>query len=194
MEKIELLKKLYFNPSGYQSKQNLYKEAKLRDPTITTKFVNEWYDIFNEKTRYYKKNSFVAPHANYEYQIDLFFITDLENQKYKIGMACIDIFTKYAVVVPIRSKQIPDFLAGLMECLTKMKKKPTFIYSDEEGALTSNDVQGYLKKEKIDVVLVYKIDRLTRSPKDFYQLIEFFEQAKIDFISITERFPTTNPL
>jgi predicted site-specific integrase-resolvase len=35
-----------------------------------------------------------------------------------------------------------------------------------------------LKKEKIDVVLVYKIDRLTRSPKDFYQLIEFFEQAK----------------
>ena len=32
-----------------------------------------------------------------------------------------------------------------------------------------------LKKEKIDVVLVYKIDRLTRSPKDFYQLIEFFE-------------------
>ena len=31
-----------------------------------------------------------------------------------------------------------------------------------------------LKKEKIDIVLVYKIDRLTRSPKDFYQLIEFF--------------------
>ena len=68
-------------------------------------------------------------------------------------MACIDIFTKYAVVVPIRSKQIPDFLAGLMECLTKMKKKPTFIYSDEEGALTSNDVQGYLKKEKIEVIM-----------------------------------------
>lgn len=43
-----------------------------------------------------------------------------------------------------------------------------------------------LKKEKIDIVLVYKIDRLTRSPKDFYQLIEIFEQSKIDFISITE--------
>ena len=57
----------------------------------------------------------MAPHANYEHQIDLFFITDLENQKYKIGMACIDIFSKYEVVVPMRSKQIPDFLAGLME-------------------------------------------------------------------------------
>jgi len=50
-----------------------------------------------------------------------------------------------------------------------------------------------LKKEKIDIVLVYKIDRFTRSPKDFYQLIEFFEQSKIDFISITERFDTRTP-
>ena len=41
--------------------------------------------------------------------------------------------------------------------------------------------------------MVYKIDRLTRSPKDFYQLIESFEQAKIDFISITERFDTSTP-
>ena len=55
------------------------------------------------------------------------------------------------------------------------------------------DLLSDLKKEKIDVVLVYKIDRLTRSPKDFYQLIEFFEQAKIDFISITERFDTSTP-
>ncbi len=45
----------------------------------------------------------------------------------------------------------------------------------------------------VGIVFVYKIDRLTRSPKDFYQLIEFFEQAKIDFISITERFDTSTP-
>ena len=41
---------MYFDPSGYQSKQNLYKEAKKQDPTMTIKFVNEWYAIFNEKT------------------------------------------------------------------------------------------------------------------------------------------------
>ena len=64
-------------------------------------------------------------------------------------MACIAIFTKYATVVPIATKQIPDFLAGLMECLKHMKKKPTFIYSDEEGALTSNDIKAYLKKKTL---------------------------------------------
>ncbi|MBU2539993.1 recombinase family protein [Patescibacteria group bacterium] len=50
-----------------------------------------------------------------------------------------------------------------------------------------------LKEKDIDFVLAYKIDRLSRSPKDFYQLIESFEQAKIDFISITERFDTSTP-
>jgi len=62
------------------------------------------------------------------------------------------------------------------------------IYSDAgyTGANTNRpalqELLSDLKKEKIDIVLVYKIDRLTRSPKDFYQLIEFFEQSKIDFI------------
>jgi site-specific DNA recombinase len=50
-----------------------------------------------------------------------------------------------------------------------------------------------IKQEKINIVLAYKIDRLTRSPKDFYQLIELFEKYKVDFISITERFDTSTP-
>jgi len=73
------------------------------------------------------------------------------------------------------------------------------VYSDAgySGATTERPalqkLLSDLKKEKIDIVFVYKIDRLTRSPKDFYQLIEFFEQSKIDFISITERFDTSTP-
>ncbi len=51
------------------------------------------------------------------------------------------------------------------------------------------DVQA----RKIDIVLVYKIDRLTRSPKDFYQLIESFDRSGVDFLSITERFDTSTP-
>jgi hypothetical protein len=35
---------------------------------------------------------FVAPEANYEYQIDSMFFSDSGEQKFKVGMACIDIF------------------------------------------------------------------------------------------------------
>ena len=49
------------------------------------------------------------------------------------------------------------------------------------------------KQKKIDIVLSYKIDRLSRSPNDFYQLIEIFDEYQTDFISITERFDTSTP-
>jgi len=50
-----------------------------------------------------------------------------------------------------------------------------------------------IKQNKVNVVISYKIDRLTRSPKDFYQLIELFEKHNVDFISVTERFDTSTP-
>lgn len=50
-----------------------------------------------------------------------------------------------------------------------------------------------IKQRKIDIILSYKIDILTRSPKDFYQLIEVFEKHNISFISTTERFDTSTP-
>ena len=50
-----------------------------------------------------------------------------------------------------------------------------------------------IQEGKINTVIVYKIDRLTRSPKDFYYIMEIFEQYKVDFISITERFDTSTP-
>jgi len=51
-----------------------------------------------------------------------------------------------------------------------------------------------IKQNKIDIILAYKIDRLTRSPRDFYQLIEVFDKYQTDFISITERFDTSTPV
>jgi len=73
------------------------------------------------------------------------------------------------------------------------------VYSDAgfTGAnLERPALQGMLRviqENKINMVIVYKIDRLTRSPKDFYALMEIFEQYKVDFISITERFDTSTP-
>ncbi|EKD27690.1 MAG: resolvase protein, partial [uncultured bacterium] len=50
-----------------------------------------------------------------------------------------------------------------------------------------------IREHKINLVIAYKIDRLTRSPRDFYQIIEYFEKYDISFISVTERFDTSTP-
>ncbi|MFT7636947.1 MAG: site-specific DNA recombinase [Candidatus Omnitrophota bacterium] len=50
-----------------------------------------------------------------------------------------------------------------------------------------------IKNPEIKYILTYKIDRLTRSSKDFYWLIEYLEKYGVSFISVTERFDTSSP-
>src|SRR5215216_2195026 len=46
----------------------------------------------------------------------------------------------------------------------------------------------------IDVVVVYKVDRLTRSLADFAKLVEVFDQHRVSFVSITQSFNTTSSM
>ena len=45
---------------------------------------------------------------------------------------------------------------------------------------------------RLEVVVVYKIDRLTRSLADFARLVELFERHRVSFVSVTQAFDTTS--
>src|SRR3989338_500214 len=47
-----------------------------------------------------------------------------------------------------------------------------------------------IKSKKIDCVVVYKVDRLSRSLIDFVKLLLFFEENKVTFVSVTQHFNT----
>jgi site-specific DNA recombinase len=47
---------------------------------------------------------------------------------------------------------------------------------------------------KIDIIVVYKVDRLTRSLADFAKLVELFDQHSVSFISVTQSFNTTSSM
>jgi DNA invertase Pin-like site-specific DNA recombinase len=46
----------------------------------------------------------------------------------------------------------------------------------------------------IDIVVVYKVDRLTRSLLDFSKLVEAFDKARVSFVSVTQSFNTTSSM
>src|SRR5882672_6972794 len=52
------------------------------------------------------------------------------------------------------------------------------------------DIQSHL----IDVVVVYKVDRLTRSLADFAKLVELFDAHGVSFVSVTQQFNTTTSM
>ena len=47
---------------------------------------------------------------------------------------------------------------------------------------------------KVDVVVVYKIDRLSRSLMDFAKLVDVFERRGVTFVSVTQSFNTTTSM
>ena len=51
-----------------------------------------------------------------------------------------------------------------------------------------------IKQNKIDIVVVYKVDRLTRSLMDFAKIIEIFDAHQASFVSITQQFNTTTSM
>jgi site-specific DNA recombinase len=53
---------------------------------------------------------------------------------------------------------------------------------------------GDIRAGQVDVVVVYKIDRLTRSLFDFAKIVEAFDAKGVSFVSITQQFNTTTSM
>jgi site-specific DNA recombinase len=51
-----------------------------------------------------------------------------------------------------------------------------------------------IRHRRIDVVVVYKVDRLTRSLADFAKLVELFDAHEVSFVSVTQAFNTTTSM
>ena len=51
-----------------------------------------------------------------------------------------------------------------------------------------------VKARKINVIVVYKVDRLTRSLADFAKLVELFDAHGVSFVSVTQQFNTTTSM
>ena len=65
------------------------------------------------------------------------------------------------------------------------------------GNMERPALQGLLadiRAGRIDIVVVYKVDRLTRSLADFARLVELFDAEAVSFVSVTQQFNTTSSM
>uniref|UniRef100_UPI0025D24F6C recombinase family protein n=1 Tax=Phenylobacterium sp. TaxID=1871053 RepID=UPI0025D24F6C len=51
-----------------------------------------------------------------------------------------------------------------------------------------------IDRKLVDVVVVYKVDRLTRSLADFAKIVEVFDARGVSFVSVTQAFNTTSSM
>jgi hypothetical protein len=122
----------------------------MKDKSITLKYVRAWFATnVEKKAQPGGTNSFVAQKAYFEYQIDLFLIKDLGKQKFKYGMVCIDVFSKFATVVGMVNNKGDSAASAIMECNTNMGKTPEVLYTDGETSFDSYYIREYYKEKNI---------------------------------------------
>jgi len=109
----ELLTDLYYNPkTGFNSKDKLYRRAKELDDNITLKIVKEFLDrqATAQITKQVKKqkvfNTIISPSVKNNYQMDIFVLPNPNlNQGFKYLLTCIDVYSRFAFVEKLKSKE-----------------------------------------------------------------------------------------
>ena len=71
-----------------------------------------------------------------------------ENDGYRYALCAIDVFSRYAWAIPIKTKQ-PDDITNASNQIIKVIGKPERLWSDPEGSLQSNDFVKLLNLKNI---------------------------------------------
>lgn len=80
-------------------------------------------------------------------------------------------------------------------------KKPEYIIYEDEGFSGKNinrpkfkQLLDDIKSKKIELLICYRLDRISRNVADFSSTLELLQQNNVDFISIKEQFDTSTPM
>lgn len=139
--------------TGYGSVRDVYKQAVEKNPSITYKDVKQYMDKLTSrqvKFTYKKYNTYVPSKFLEEMQCDLadFTKTAEENDGHRYAFCAIDVFSRYAWAIPIKSKKPSDIIYAFNEVL-KIIGKPDHLFSDSEGSLQSTEFIKLLNKNNI---------------------------------------------
>lgn len=100
----------------------------------------------------------------------------------------------------IEKKDSLSIEGQIKQCEMMLKNQNPLIYKDE-GFSGKNTDRPALKRliqdielGKIERVIVYKLDRISRNITDFYRLYEIMEQNKCEFVSTSEYFDTSSAM
>ena len=155
----KLLDSLYFdtkNATAFSGKNNIYKEAKRRIPTIQRKDINKWFSenltfTLHKPLKYkFRRNKTIVKGIDEQWQSDL---VDMrfhksENDGFVYLLTCIDCFSKYAWAVPLKTKFADEINRGFLKIL-KEGRKPKFLQTDKGSEFINKKTQAMLKKYKI---------------------------------------------
>ena len=153
----DFLTNLYIE-NNFPAKVKLLKLAKETRPEIKAKDVNDFldalmsYQLLKEaKNRKTSLGHIVAFRINEIWQIDIYDLSRYEksNKGYNYMFAVVDVFTRFAYIVPMKNKDILSTTLALEEVINYNKNSPDLVMSDNDASFLGDKFQKLLVKHNI---------------------------------------------
>ena len=128
---------------------------------ISHKQVKDWlsqqdvYTLHKPARRHYKRSRVIVPGIDAQFQADLCDVQNLSgyNKGYKYLLTCVDIFSKYAWVVPLKTKQGQE-LVKVFRTILSSGRKPSKLQTDQGTEFLNRVFQKFLRDHDIDFFTV----------------------------------------
>ena len=129
---------------------------------ISRKQIKEWlmkqdtYTLHKPMRRRFKRNRVIVGGIDQQWQMDL---TDMQcmqkfNDGYRYLLVCIDVFSKYAWVIPLKDKTGPTLVKAFKVILTS-GRKPEKIMTDQGTEFLNKHFRALMKEEDIELYNTY---------------------------------------
>lgn len=160
MERDQLLEQIYKNPQkvgSYGGVWSLYTEARKQDPKIKLTDVSKWlqkqdtYTLHKQAYKTFKRNKIYVGGIDHQWEMDL---VDMQqhvalNNGYRYMLTCIDSFSKFAWVVPLKDKSAISIRNAFINILDK-NRVPYRVRTDKGREFVNNVFNKLLKDRGIE--------------------------------------------
>ena len=209
----EKIKAEYYNPkSGFWDARKIWKKLKAKGEKVELADVERVIDnqaltqMFKPLPNKYKKEyrSINVPSTRFQFQVDLLDMSKYVafNRNYKWIMNCVDVYSRYATSVPMKSKELKSVIPAFKEVVKRMGV-PQNLNTDLEPAMMGEAFSNYLatiktKHWKNDPELKRNnaiVERYNRTLREVLQKYFYSRDTKnwIDILDdITSNYNTTN--
>ena len=187
------LSSVYYNPKrsgGFGGVERLYSDVKKDGKfDISRAKIRKWlmgqdtYTLHKPARRRFKRNRVIVGGIDELWQMDLADMQPLatENDGYRYLLVCIDVFSKFAWIIPLKNKTGPS-LVEAFKLILKSGRKPQKIQTDQGTEFFNRPFKALMKQEDIQLYNTYNetkasvVERLIRTLKT--KMWRFFTAKK----------------